>query len=355
MSGEVRSLRNGDEPFPDTTTFGRVYALVPGSQESDYDYEGRPDSTATLRIPSPDIDNDELFDARVWAGSGVRPMVLIADADDLPPDVLSDLVRASAIAMAPTPPDRTFDEVEEIARDIRNVEYQILDRRIRDVEQTVRDALADDHLTEEDYAALRKYPERLAKVERLAVAIRNPEPEWESLIPEATDIIARINYTPTLDMFHKWATETEADAKQAVSRISGLVATQQVAMGQRQRLDVERLQRTVTVVGAAVLVPGMVAAVFGANLDVPGEETRRGFWAMLMLMTAGGVGSFAALKAVELRVNLAGAGRRPRRCRDRGGAVAHRGGCPAGFQLAPYIYFGREADPFRGHRHRRAA
>jgi hypothetical protein len=46
-----------------------------------------------------------------------------------------------------------------------------------------------------------------------------------------------------------------------------------------------------------------VAAIFGANVDVPGENTPAGFWGMLLLMAAGGVGSYWLLRSTELGVS----------------------------------------------------
>lgn len=85
--------------------------------------------------------------------------------------------------------------------------------------------------------------------------------------------------------------EVARDARDAIARLSGLLVSQQIVLTQRQARDAARFQRVVTIVGSAVLVPGMIAAVFGANVDFRGRNSVRGFWAMLAFMVAGGVGS----------------------------------------------------------------
>ncbi len=145
-------------------------------------------------------------------------------------------------------------------------------------------------------------------MERLALDIRNPEPSWDSLRPEPDPGLFAIS---PATVFGKWAGDVEDEAKRAVQRLSGLISSQQVVLVQRQRLDVERFQRVVTLVGAAVLVPGLIAGIFGANVDLPGGGTSTAFWAMLLLMAAGGAGSYALLRSIELGYWAGLAQRRP--------------------------------------------
>lgn len=308
IHGDLRMILDGHEPHESGVTVGRVYSQASTAKPSELGIEATADSTGAVRYPSLSIDDEGLHSAVVWCARGASPAVVIAahDVDALPRLVLRALVAEAALAMVPRRTGATsFKNVKDIAERIRNGGIWVLKRRIRAVEQSVRDALADDELTEVDYVALREYPQRLAKIERMASGIRSPAPTWEAIKQPVDPRYIPVMPEPiAIDNFHKWAGEVEADAKQAVSRISGLVATQQVAMGARQRLDFERLQGTVTVVGAAVLVPGMVAAAFGANVDFPGEGTRSGFWAMILLMLAGGLGSYAALRAVQQRENI---------------------------------------------------
>lgn len=87
---------------------------------------------------------------------------------------------------------------------------------------------------------------------------------------------------------------------------------------QRQAADTQHFQRLLTLVGTAVLIPGLVAAIFGANVDIPGKGGANAFWAMLLLMVAGAVGSYALLRSLEGRTAApAPAATLPRRLRRR--------------------------------------
>jgi len=46
-------------------------------------------------------------------------------------------------------------------------------------------------------------------------------------------------------------------------------------------------------------VPGLVAAIFGANVGFRGRESTEAFWAMLLLMAGSGVASFALIRSLE--------------------------------------------------------
>jgi len=81
--------------------------------------------------------------------------------------------------------------------------------------------------------------------------------------------------------------------------LSGLISSQSVVVAQRQAAETERYQRLLTLIGTTVLVPGLVAAVFGSNVQFPGSDTVDGFWAMLCFMVASGAGSYALLRSLE--------------------------------------------------------
>lgn len=259
------------------------------------------DSHALFRVPSQDLDDDQLFNVAVVVYSSARsvPVAVISEeASTLPEPVLLDVARRVALAMIDES-DGGFVKTD-LAREFKGMAIGMLGTRIFAIEQSVRDALDDEELTQADYRALRDYPKRLAIVESLAYTIQSPEPSWESLRPRPQGMFAVTVPIAHPDFFFKHANEVAADAKQAVTRLSGLLASQQVVMTQRQRVEVERLQRVVTVVGAAVLVPGLVAAIFGANVSLPGQGSSKGFAAMLLLMVAGGALSYALLRSVEL-------------------------------------------------------
>jgi hypothetical protein len=59
------------------------------------------------------------------------------------------------------------------------------------------------------------------------------------------------------------------------------------------------LERVVSVLAALVLVPGLVAGVYGANVSIPLEGTRAGFRAMLGLMALGAATTYIGLSAIR--------------------------------------------------------
>ena len=253
-------------------------------------------------MPSPAVDDEKLVEATIEVFVGYNAVVLITSDEPFPKQNLRPLAERSAkelIEAATLGSDSGdgFADAMDVADSIRYAALSVLRGRISDIEQSVRDALSDEQVTEEDYAGLREYPARLAMVEEQARTVRDTTSE--SLRPRSPSSLV-MPITPSVDFFFKGADDVVKDARRAVGTLSGLVSSQQVVIVQRQRLDVERLQRLVTVVGAAVLVPGLVAAIFGANVDVPGQNTAAGFWGMVLLMAAGGLGSYWLLRATEL-------------------------------------------------------
>jgi hypothetical protein len=308
-SREVRVLVDGDEPLgPTGTPIARIVSL--GDVDvTELTADTQADSRAVVRIPHLDLDSDQLYEVRVGVFIGTESVIVLASREPLPRRVALTLIRRVANDLTESA-DGDIEAVEDVAREMKDLALPILRTRISEIEQSVRDALSDEQLTPSDYAALRDYPARLAIVERLARDIRNPEPSWDSLRPKPDPgLFGRPAID--MDMFWKWAGDVEDEAKRAVERLSGLISSQQVVLVQRQRLDVERFQRVVTLVGAAVLVPGLVAGIFGANVDLPGGGTSTAFWAMLLLMAAGGVGSYVLLRSIELGYWAGLAQRRP--------------------------------------------
>ncbi len=293
-------LIDGDQPFEDDRSdIARIETLAPSVDLPALDRAAQLDSTASMRVPSSDIDDDALYAVSVTAFGGPGPVMIVSGDRSLPRTVVHAIAERWARALTDDVEDG--ETPRDIARPMKNVALPVLWRRISAIEQSVRDALADEEVSTRDYAAMRDYPARLAIVERLAAAVMDPEPSWRSLRPiEYQHFGSLLN--PEVDFFFKHAAEVESDAKQAVTRLSGLLSSQQVVVMQRQRLEVERFQRVVTLVGAAVLVPGLVAAVFGANVGFHGRDRAGAFWAMLLFMAAGGVGSYALLRSIELGV-----------------------------------------------------
>lgn len=301
LRAEFRRIMDGEDPLPSDEAIGRVVWLGGGS----IPMEGlAPDSRTLIRMPSPVVDDERLSEVTVEVLVGYHAFVLISSDRPVPKQALRPLAERSArelLAAVERSDDADgFADAIDVAGEIRYAALAVLRGRISSIEQSVRDALSDEQVTEEDYAALREYPALLAMVEEQAGAVRDTTSE--SLRPEPSSSLLRVPSVQLADIFFKHADDVEREARRAVATLSGLVSSQQVVIVQRQRLEVERLQRIVTVVGAAVLVPGLVAAIFGANVDVPGENTAAGFWGMLLLMTAGGLGSYWLLRSAELEL-----------------------------------------------------
>jgi hypothetical protein len=298
LLAERRFLMDGDDGFPHSYAIGRIVWLGGGSVQAD---DLSPDSRTTFGLPSPVVNDERLPMVTVEVLIGYHAVVMVSSDGPVSKAALRTLADRSARELLESvsfdEADRTkdlgFRNASRVADGIRYVATANLRDRIAEVEESVRDALSDEQVTREDYTALRVYPDLLAMVEEQAQAVKYAN--WESLVPAS----AHLFRTPVADMFFSHADGVEKKARQAVATLSGLVSSQQVVIVQRQRLEVERLQRIVTLVGATVLVPGLVAATFGANVNVPGEGTDAGFWAMISLMAASGLGSYAVLRSIE--------------------------------------------------------
>lgn len=291
---ERRVLFAGEKPFTeDQKGVARVAML--GDEDTQGLSEGlRSDSDVDVLIPTEELDSEECYRVSMVFFLGARPVVLMKADRPLPRTVC--LFAADGARQALEGIDLGDGSYHEVAFVARNLGRWMLEARTRTIEQSVRDALDDEVMSGADYEALRRYPERLARVESLAQRIRSNKPQWRSHEPPSR--------FPSLDkiqpdMFIKHLSDAEADARGAVSRLSGLISSQQIVLTQRQGEQTERFERLVTIVGAAVLVPGLVAGIFGANVGLPGRETSAGFWAMLALMSAGGIGSFALIRWLE--------------------------------------------------------
>lgn len=299
LRSELRKLMDGEDSLPPTgEPIGRIVWLGGGAVPAD---GLAPDSRIRMGMASPNVDDERRFEVTVEVLIGRDALVAISSDRPVPRQALWRLAERSAreLIQAVANGAKDFELATDVAAQIRYAALSVLRGRIDEIEESVREALADENVTEEDYAALREYPRRLATVEEHCRAVRDVESESLRPAPATTGVVLR-PITPLVDMFWKHADEVEDEARRAVATLSGLVSSQQVVIVQRQRLDFERLQRLVTVVGAAVLVPGLVAAVFGANVNVPGEGIAAGFWGMLLLMAAGGLGTYWVLRSTEL-------------------------------------------------------
>jgi CorA-like Mg2+ transporter protein len=270
-SGESRAIIDGAKPLDSQAGVARF--IVAGADHIKDARRGRFDSTAELSIPSVDVDSETSYDLSLrFYIEGELVTVVITGGGPIPRHVLIKIASGLAFEMR----RQSAGEMNNLGRDARWLVYRVLRGRVRAIEESVRRALVDEHISPEDYVALREYPERLARVERLVSTIKWPE--WEAT---GSRDPYRISFDATPDRLYESLSEVGREAREAVARLSGLIASQSVVVAQRQAAETERFQRLLTLVGTTVLVPGLVAAVFGANVDLPGKNSLDGFYAML--------------------------------------------------------------------------
>lgn len=91
--------------------------------------------------------------------------------------------------------------------------------------------------------------------------------------------------------------------------MASAVTTQQFVLAEKhrriaeeQRFEGEKLQRAGTLLASVVLVPGLVAAVYGANVPVPGSDNAQGVTAMVLFMLGGGLSTWGLITFFSDRV-----------------------------------------------------
>jgi len=82
-----------------------------------------------------------------------------------------------------------------------------------------------------------------------------------------------------------------AQARATADQAASLARTADLA--QQSRDYSERLQRQLEKIAALVLVPTLIAGVFGANTALPGEAAWTGFWVMVLLMVLSAIAVYA--------------------------------------------------------------
>lgn len=78
-------------------------------------------------------------------------------------------------------------------------------------------------------------------------------------------------------------------------------STRQLVLAQEQQQQGERLQSSLAVVAAVLLVPTLVATIYGANTDLPGRDTWAGFEMLVLLMALSAIVTYAVLKKIQNR------------------------------------------------------
>jgi hypothetical protein len=108
----------------------------------------------------------------------------------------------------------------------------------------------------------------------------------------------------------RWAKRVERLMERALAEIESIHATlrssldllgvhsaaQQLKLAQEQAAQSERLGNALALVTSVLLVPGFIAAVFGANTQIPGRGEWWGFLLMLALMVIGAIITYGLIK-----------------------------------------------------------
>jgi hypothetical protein len=296
-SDERRQVIDGADPFPEGARDILRFAVGDETTGKAAVKMGlRYDSILKLRLPDIDLESEGIHTVILRYYRGENLLVLLSGNEPMPRETLSYVLGNVSSRLHEA--DLEASGYLNLAREVEFMGLWILLQRIRQIEQSVRDALGDEEFSDADHLALREYPARLARVEAAARTVRAERPEWQSGKPREAGL--RDFMAPVVqDRFYEWVDEAEADAREAVARLSGLISSQQIVLTQRQAAETARFQRIVTIVGAAILVPGLVAAIFGANVGFRGRESTEAFWAMLLLMAGSGVASFALIRSLE--------------------------------------------------------
>lgn len=265
------------------------------------------DSSLEVRVPELDLASDSVHDVRIEFFTGPDPLILISGETTLLRTTLRYVIDSALGTMQEA--DWREGRYLNLAEQIKFLGIWILNARIREIERSVREALNDPTFSEEDLVKLRTYPERLAAVESSARSLRRKWPEAKSAeLSSGRFPVVPLNVAP--NPYGEFVDKAKQDAKDAVGRLAGLISSQQIVLTQRSAQETARFQRVVTIVGATILVPSLVASVFGANVGFHGRDTASAFWAMLLVMGGGAVVTYALVRSLEI-----GAGRRLRSSR----------------------------------------
>lgn len=161
--GKGQWIVDGEEGFSqDQKGIARI-VMAGGHNTANLTNQLRLDSTVKLLLPTIDLDSETTYQLSVTFFIGDRPVILLDASDPLPRDLILFITEQTLGVLRKVDLSRTA--YLELAWDVKNMGLWMLELRIRTIEQSVRDALKDEELTNSDYKALRSYPTRLAIVE----------------------------------------------------------------------------------------------------------------------------------------------------------------------------------------------
>lgn len=103
-----------------------------------------------------------------------------------------------------------------------------------------------------------------------------------------------------IDRAGELVSRLRGDVSDAFVAANTVAISEQLRSSREQEAKVSRLQITVTRLTSFLLVPGLVAAVFGANVKLPGSPEERA-WAMVALMVAGALITYLSLRRLAER------------------------------------------------------
>jgi hypothetical protein len=83
--------------------------------------------------------------------------------------------------------------------------------------------------------------------------------------------------------------------------VQSFTAGYQLQLAEEQNRTAQRLQQKIEVITSVLLVPTLIAGVFGANTELPGKESWTGFLLMCLLLVLGGASAYGVLRGLRAR------------------------------------------------------
>jgi Mg2+ and Co2+ transporter CorA len=120
-----------------------------------------------------------------------------------------------------------------------------------------------------------------------------------------TDVPAAERVDILVDRSLKDLRELSEELRSAFDIVQSQSTARQLALAQRQQDQTKGLQQKLELITAVLLVPTLVAGIFGANTYLPGKEQTLGFELMLVLMVVGAVSAYMVVRAPRKRAERA--------------------------------------------------